>query len=127
MHRFGFDEVVHAVGYLIARNAGPVAAPVAVHAFAQLHRTLASGDESPAWDRLNPLIRGDHGNWDRCGRLAEDFVHLVRSYPTDLRAESVTSLRAVNAEAATAVEQRIRSEVSKDKRKKFRIWDPTTW
>lgn len=121
------DEVVHAVAYLIARNAGSAAAPIAVLAFAQLHRTLASGGDSPAWDRLNPLVRGDRGNWDRCGRLAEDFVHLVRSYPTDLRVESVTALRTVNSEAASAVERGIRSGVSKDKRKKFRIWDPTTW
>jgi hypothetical protein len=121
------DEVVHAIGYLIARNAGPAASSIAVHSFARLYRTLSGGGESPAWDRLSPQVRGDRGSWDRCGRLTEDFVHLVRSYPIDLRRESVTLLRTANAEAATAVERRIRSEIGKDERKKFRIWDPTTW
>jgi hypothetical protein len=121
------DEIVHAVGYLIARNAGTSASEVAVQTFARLHRTLKGDGGAAAWERLTAHLRGDRGSWDRCARLTDDFVHLIRSYSTGPRSDSVAALQAANPEAASAVERRIRSEVEKDARKKFRIWDPTTW
>lgn len=121
------DEVVHAIGYLIARHGGDVASDVAVHTFARLFRTLNGDGGTAAWDRLGRQIRGDRGTSDRCARITEDFVHIIRSYPADQRVEALTILRAANPTACNAVEGRIRSEVGKEKRKKFRIWDPTTW
>ena len=119
------DEVVHAVGYLIARNSGPAASDITVHTFSLLYRTLSGNGGTDAWDRLHHQIRGDRGGWDRCSRLTEDFVHVIRSYPTDVRVEALAALRTSDPTAGNAVEQRIRSEVGKQK--KFRIWDPTTW
>jgi len=121
------DEVVHAVGYLIARTSGPVASDVVVQTFSWLYRTLNGDGGIEAWERLQPQVRGDRSTWDRCARLTEDFVHVLRSYPADDRSEAITALRKSNATAANAVERRVRSEVDADKRKKFRIWDPTTW
>ncbi len=121
------DEVVHAVGYLIARNGGPAAYDVTVNTFARLYRTLNGDGGTAAWDRLSRELRGDRTSWDRCARITEDFVHLLRIYPADIQVEALATLRTTNPTAANAVERRIRSEVGKERRKIFRVWDPTTW
>lgn len=122
------DAVVVAVAYLIARKAGASASLLAVDAFTDLYRELGrEGANTAAWDRLSQKIGGDRGSWDRCDRLAQDFAQLLRTYPTTTTAAAVERLRERDVRAASAVEQRIRSEVEKERRKKFRIWDPTTW
>jgi hypothetical protein len=121
------DEVLQAVGYLISREGDPAAVDVAVQTFANLYKMLSGAGGTTAWKRLDEHIRGDRGTWDRCGRLTEDFVRVVRHYPMELQVGALTALRTANPTASKAVEQRIRSEVEKEKRKKFRIWDPTTW
>jgi hypothetical protein len=121
------DEVVHAIAYLIARTSGAAASDVAVSSFARLYRTLRGDDGAAAWDRLRNQIYGDRNSWDRCDRITEDLVRLIRSYPSDARVESLKLLRSENPTAINAVEQRLRGEMDKEKRKKFRVWDPSTW
>lgn len=72
-------QVSQAIVYLIARHGDSEALSIAADAYATLYEEFASGQVEDGWTRLSSQIRGDRNSWDRCGRLANDFAHVLQS------------------------------------------------
>jgi len=117
------DEAVTSTAYLIARAGGPGLWEVATLATASLYQILASEKATEAWSRLDPRIAGDRRSWDRCGRLIDDYSHVLRKFPDSTKSQALSLLKKQNEDSAKALAARLRPPKSKG----FSLFDPSTW
>ena len=119
------DELVLSALYLIARSNAPDLWELGARALAILYRMMAADQGVAAWHRLSPRIVGDRAAWDRCARLADDFVKCIRQLDDHRKASAIEVVRTRNPAAATALLVRLAG--SRSDKKKANWWDPFSW